>query len=163
MSSAEGNWAITFNDGSLKGGKGPGSFCPSQRGGSLPSLAIGYSLTLLCLRLFSRMGQYLIMNARNDMNDTDNSSAISCSACEACCCRLEVLLLGDDDIPMHWTVEDQWGGWVMHRLDDDWCAALNRNTMKCAIYERRPIICRDYRMGGSECIGEQSRLVARQP
>lgn len=71
--------------------------------------------------------------------------------------------MGDDDIPMRLITEDQWGGWVMRRLDDGWCAALDRNTMRCAIYERRPIVCRDYQMGGSDCIGERSRLVAVQP
>jgi uncharacterized protein len=71
---------------------------------------------------------------------------------------MEVLLMGDDDIPMELTVEDQWGGWVMLRLDDGWCAATDRNTMSCTIYERRPIICRDYQMGKSDCLGERSSL-----
>jgi len=70
--------------------------------------------------------------------------------------------MGDDDIPVNFTVEDQWGGWVMRRLDDLWCAALDRNTMRCRIYERRPIVCRDYRMGESDCIGERSRLPERR-
>src|ERR1035437_1429769 len=94
------------------------------------------------------------------MDDTDDSSAISCITCEACCCRLEVMLMVDDDIPMRLTVEDQWGGWVMLRLADGWCAGLDRNTMKCTIYERRPIICRDFQMGESDCIGERSRLLS---
>jgi Fe-S-cluster containining protein len=69
--------------------------------------------------------------------------------------------MGDDDVPMHLTIEDRWGGSVMHRLDDGWCAALDRKTMKCTIYERRPGVCRDYPTGGSECIGERSRLLGR--
>jgi Fe-S-cluster containining protein len=73
------------------------------------------------------------------------------------------MLMGDDDIPVEFTVEDQWGGWVMRRLDDLWCAALDRNTMRCRIYERRPIICRDYQMGESDCIGERSRLLVQLP
>jgi uncharacterized protein len=72
------------------------------------------------------------------------------------------MLMGDDDIPTHLTAEDQWGGWVMRRLEDGWCAALDRNTMRCTIYERRPGICRDYQMGDSDCIEERSRLVVRQ-
>jgi Fe-S-cluster containining protein len=68
--------------------------------------------------------------------------------------------MGDDDIPPELTVEDQWGGSMMLRLADGWCAALDRNTLRCTIYERRPGICRDYRMGGSDCIGERARLVA---
>ena len=67
--------------------------------------------------------------------------SISCSTCEACCCKLEVLLMGDDDVPLRLVAEDEWGGSVMRRLDDDWCAALDRNTMLCTIYERRPDVC----------------------
>lgn len=65
--------------------------------------------------------------------------------------------MGDDDIPRYLTAEDRWGGWVMRRLDDGWCAALDRHTMRCTIYERRPEICRDYEMGASDCIEERSR------
>ena len=92
------------------------------------------------------------------MGDTDNST-ISCSNCEACCCRLEVLLMGDDEVPVEMSDEDQWGGWVMRRLDDGWCAALDRGTMKCTIYEHRPLICRDYAMGDSDCLEERARLL----
>ncbi len=97
------------------------------------------------------------MSARNDNDDTDCDSSISCTACEACCCRLEVILMGDDDVPQELTVEDRWGGWVMRRLEDGWCAALDRNTMKCTIYERRPGVCSEYQTGGSDCIIERSR------
>lgn len=79
---------------------------------------------------------------------------ISCTACNACCCKLEVLLIGDDNVPARLTVEDDWGGWVMRRLDDGWCAALDRKTMRCTIYENRPGICRDYEMGGDDCLEE---------
>jgi len=66
--------------------------------------------------------------------------------------------MGDDVVPLRLAGEDQWGGGVMRRLDDGWCAAVDRNTMKCTIYERRPGVCRDYEMGESECLGERSRL-----
>ena len=36
----------------------------------------------------------------NGMDDADIDPAISCTACEACCCRLEVMLMGDDDVPV---------------------------------------------------------------
>ena len=96
---------------------------------------------------------------------TDYDPAIRCSDCKACCCKLEVMLMGGDDVPPQFTQQDQWGGWVMARLDDGWCAALDRNTMRCRIYERRPAICRDFQMGGSDCISErsdQSVVVLRQ-
>ncbi|MDP2694890.1 MAG: YkgJ family cysteine cluster protein [Gallionella sp.] len=82
-------------------------------------------------------------------------TVISCISCKASCCRLEVMLMGDDDIPVNLTEQDKWGGWIMKRLDDGWCSALNRNTMLCTIYERRPLICRDYQVGDSDCIKER--------
>ena len=63
---------------------------------------------------------------------------------------------GEDDVPFELTEVDRWGGRVMARLDDGWCAALDRDTMLCGIYERRPTVCRDYRVGGSDCIAERS-------
>ncbi|OIQ96641.1 flagellin N-methylase [mine drainage metagenome] len=98
------------------------------------------------------------MDASNASGDPEDSAAVTCANCRACCCRLEVLLMGDDDIPLRLTVEDRWGGWVMRRLGDGWCAALDRNTMNCTIYERRPGVCRDYPMGGSDCLVERSRM-----
>jgi Fe-S-cluster containining protein len=100
-------------------------------------------------------GTMQIMNATND---TDDSCAITCATCEACCCRLEVLLMGDDDVPARLTAQDQWGGWVMRRLSDGWCAALDRSTLLCTIYARRPAVCREYQVGDYECLGERSRL-----
>ena len=91
-------------------------------------------------------------------NDAGGSPAVSCASCKACCCRLEVMLMGDDDIPHELTERDRWDGWVMARLGDGWCAALDRNTLLCTIYERRPMICRDYLAGDSDCIGERLLL-----
>jgi Fe-S-cluster containining protein len=68
------------------------------------------------------------------------------------------MLMGDDDIPPELTVQDCWGGWVMSRLEDGWCSALNRNSMMCTIYQRRPVICRDYQAGDSDCLGERLQL-----
>ena len=88
-----------------------------------------------------------------------DSPVVSCATCKACCCRLEVMLMGDDDIPHDLTEQDRWGGWVMARLADGWCAALDRDTMLCTIYERRPMICRDYQVGDSDCIVERLQLI----
>jgi len=65
------------------------------------------------------------------------------------------MLMGDDDIPVDLTEQDRWEGWIMKRRDDGWCAAVDRNTMLCTIYERRPMICRDYQAGDSDCIQER--------
>ena len=94
--------------------------------------------------------------------NTKDTPPLSCSDCEAVCCRLEVLLMGDDDVPLHLTDEDQWGGSVMHRLDDGWCAAIDRNTMRCTIYARRPSICRDYQLGDSDCLNERALFRLRK-
>jgi len=83
-------------------------------------------------------------------------SRATCDNCEACCCRLEVILISDTGVPEHFIDTDQWGGQVMARLDDGWCAALDRNTMRCRIYEKRPQVCRDFEMGSDECIVERS-------
>jgi Fe-S-cluster containining protein len=69
------------------------------------------------------------------------------------------MLMSEDDVPPHLTEEDRWGARVMARLDDGWCAALERDTMMCRIYERRPTICRGFEVGGSDCIAERSDLV----
>lgn len=85
---------------------------------------------------------------------------VSCTTCRANCCKLEVILMGEDDIPAKFTQVDRWGGHVMARRDDGWCAALDRDTMLCSIYERRPGVCRDYEVGGSDCLLERSTLLA---
>jgi len=92
---------------------------------------------------------------------TTASSAVSCSDCKACCCQLEVMLIGDADVPEQFTGQNPWGGWVMRRLDDGWCAALDRKSMRCTIYEQRPDICRDYEMGDSDCIEQRTVFFAR--
>lgn len=84
--------------------------------------------------------------------------AVRCSDCEACCCRLEVMLITETGVPEHLVETDDWGGRSMARLDDGWCAALDRDTLKCLIYDRRPLICREFRMGQAECITERRAL-----
>ena len=82
---------------------------------------------------------------------------VSCATCRASCCKLEVILMGEDDVPDALTETDRWGGQVMARRADGWCAALNRDTLRCGIYERRPGVCRDYELGGSECLLERAK------
>ncbi|CAE6900504.1 Fe-S-oxidoreductase [Pseudomonas marincola] len=80
---------------------------------------------------------------------------IACSNCAACCCQLEVMLLTETGVPERYIATDEWGGEVMLRLDDGWCAALDRDSMRCSIYERRPLICREFEMGSPECQDER--------
>lgn len=81
---------------------------------------------------------------------------VSCANCEACCCRLEVILITDAGVPDKYIEITKWGGSRMARLEDGWCAALDRDTMMCMIYEKRPWICREFEMGEYECIAERA-------
>jgi Fe-S-cluster containining protein len=93
----------------------------------------------------------------NTNDVTATRAAVTCASCRACCCRLEVLLMSEDDVPAQFVTEDRWGGRTMTRLADGWCAALDRATLRCRIYERRPAICRDYDVGGSDCLSERAK------
>ncbi len=64
--------------------------------------------------------------------------------------------MAGDDVPDALVQTDPWGGEVMARLDDGWCAALDRSSMQCTIYERRPMICREFSVGGRECLVERA-------
>lgn len=86
----------------------------------------------------------------------DIDTAVTCASCEACCCRLQVLLMAGDDVPDQLIEYDQWNAAAMHRLADGWCAALSRDTLLCTIYQRRPAVCREYAAGGSDCIIERT-------
>jgi uncharacterized protein len=62
------------------------------------------------------------------------------------------MLMPEDDPPPALTEQDRWGGWVMSRGEDGLCVAVDRNTMRCTIYERRPTNCRDFAMGSYDCL-----------
>ena len=83
---------------------------------------------------------------------------VTCSTCKANCCRLEVMLVTDTGVPDEYIELDQWGAMSMARLDDGWCAALDRQTMLCSIYDKRPWICREFAMGSYECLSERANL-----
>jgi len=69
------------------------------------------------------------------------------------------MLMGDDAIPPALTMRDRWGGWVMRRLDDGWCKALDRATMLCTIYAIRPEICRSFEAGDYDCLTERRQML----
>jgi uncharacterized protein len=85
-----------------------------------------------------------------------SDTAITCENCKACCCRLEVILMGEDRVPARFVQQDPWGGEVMARLEDGFCAALDRATGRCTIYALRPGVCRDFAMGGDDCMTERA-------
>ena len=87
-----------------------------------------------------------------------SKSEVSCSNCQACCCRLEVMIITDTGVPDEYISVDEWGAETMLRLDDGWCSALDRETFKCTIYENRPLICREFKMGSYECKNERAAM-----
>jgi Fe-S-cluster containining protein len=66
------------------------------------------------------------------------------------------LLITDTGVPDRFIKLDPWGGGTMLRLDDGWCAALDRDTMLCTIYDQRPLICREFATGSAECMDERT-------
>jgi Fe-S-cluster containining protein len=83
-------------------------------------------------------------------------AVVTCANCKACCCRLEVMLITDTGVPDHFIELDNWGSPTMARLEDGWCSALDRDTLKCSIYENRPWVCREFEMGEYECLSERA-------
>jgi len=102
-----------------------------------------------------------LQNPRIDESTDQAASTPTCSTCRACCCRLEVLVIGDPHVPDEMTTVNDWGGTVMRRMEDGWCVALDRDTMRCSIYARRPQICRDFEMGGEDCRETITGITAR--
>jgi len=88
-----------------------------------------------------------------------SKTEVTCSNCQACCCRLEVMIITDTGVPSEHIAVDEWGGETMLRLEDGWCSALDRETLMCSIYENRPWICREFEMGSYECNEERSVLM----
>jgi Fe-S-cluster containining protein len=87
------------------------------------------------------------------MNNEFHSDAdVTCENCPAACCRQQAMLFNDTDIPEEMVVTDERGEKSMLRLEDGWCVALDRKTMRCSIYEKRPWLCREFEMGGDECL-----------
>lgn len=68
------------------------------------------------------------------------------------------MLITETGVPERFIKRDEWGGEVMARLDDGWCAALDRHTMLCTIYENRPFICREFATGSYECLNEREPI-----
>lgn len=81
---------------------------------------------------------------------------VSCSNCQACCCRLEVILISDTGVPERFIGLNDSNMHVMARLNDGWCSALDRDSMTCSIYANRPLVCREFEMGSTDCITERA-------
>ena len=79
-------------------------------------------------------------------------TAVHCSSCEAVCCRLTVVLLPEDSVPVHLTTVNAAGLEVMARDEEGWCVAVDAARHCCTIYESRPTLCRKFKMGGPYCV-----------
>ncbi|MFC0267582.1 YkgJ family cysteine cluster protein [Kushneria aurantia] len=93
------------------------------------------------------------------LESIETPDGVSCFNCEACCCRLLVMLDDEDlvrGVPCDLIDEDEWGGAVMRQDEEGWCAAVDRNTMLCTIYSRRPQSCRDFTTDSVECLEERA-------
>jgi len=80
---------------------------------------------------------------------------ISCSACDAVCCRLTVVVMPDDDVPRHLVERTSQGLDVMARDEEGWCVAVDHQHMCCSVYDQRPAICRKFAMGSAYCRSER--------
>lgn len=101
--------------------------------------------------IWQNLGSIMTINVNNLPEPS-----VTCATCKACCCRLEVLLITETGVPKKYIAIDEWGGETMLRLNDGWCAALDRKTMLCTIYENRPWVCREFEMGSYECLVERA-------
>ncbi|MDQ2703301.1 MAG: YkgJ family cysteine cluster protein [Pseudomonadota bacterium] len=99
----------------------------------------------------------------DDIDDCSIDPRVACSACEAVCCRLTVVVMPEDDVPRHFLSQEPGGLTVMAHGDDGWCAALDRTHMRCGIYERRPDVCRRFAMGGGYCRSVRAEFEASPP
>ena len=95
------------------------------------------------------------MNTASDSSIERIDAAVRCADCAAVCCRLTVVLLPGDSVPAWLTDSDERGLEIMAKGDDGWCVALDRHSMRCTIYERRPQICAEFAMAGVYCRDER--------
>ncbi len=62
-----------------------------------------------------------------------------------------------DNVPA-WLIAPQISGPdQLLKSADGWCAALDRRTMSCGIYQQRPSTCRKFSMGGAYCMDERKQ------
>lgn len=100
---------------------------------------------------------------------------LDCQSCGACCVVAgEVAVYHEEMVPKHYTrsVRNRMGfaAWeadfmrAMARKPDGACAALRGKTgalCSCAIYDRRPKMCREFLPGSAECREARATLIAQ--
>ena len=86
---------------------------------------------------------------------------VSCTACDAVCCRLTVVVMPEDEVPRHLVERNDHGVEVMAHGEDGWCVAVDPLRMCCSIYDQRPGICRKFAMGSEYCVEERESYRTR--
>ena len=97
--------------------------------------------------------EYVGFESREDDHLIDPT--VSCSACDAVCCRLTVVVMPEDIVPRHLVERTAQGLDVMAHDEDGWCVAIDHTRMCCSIYDERPEICRKFAMGSAYCRSER--------
>jgi Fe-S-cluster containining protein len=98
------------------------------------------------------------VSAVSDFITADDSRVdpdVSCSACDAVCCRLTVVVMPEDEVPRHLVERTSMGLDVMARDEEGWCVAMDHSRMCCSVYDQRPGICRKFAMGSAYCRSER--------
>lgn len=77
----------------------------------------------------------------------------TCANCPAACCTWEAEITTgiDDAVPENLIELSTWGYRVMARGEDGYCLALDKTTMRCSIYDRRPQQCREFEVDKRGC------------
>jgi Fe-S-cluster containining protein len=81
-------------------------------------------------------------------------AAFDCQSCGACCSGLGVDVSWQDDVPPEMVKYDTLFGPVMRERKRR-CIALKGTigcSVSCRIYERRPVVCRDFEPGSDLCL-----------
>lgn len=89
--------------------------------------------------------------------------SVQCTACDAVCCRMTVMLSPGDRVPPALVELDDFGIEVMGKNEEGWCIALDQRHMRCSIYELRPAACRDFEMGAESCRSERKAYATQYP
>ncbi len=92
----------------------------------------------------------------NEPDYLEDPTTVACDNCVARCCRLTVVLMPSDDVPVRYVEHDEHDLPTMARGDDGWCLALDRGSLRCTIYEQRPLVCREFPEGGDDCLAERA-------
>ena len=86
---------------------------------------------------------------------------VLCERCGNACCKMGYVIpiREGDKVPLDLT---EWDASHVHRvmiMVDDTCIALVDGI--CTIYDDRPLVCRDYEIGGRDCLNARKKYGPR--